>query len=61
MKKPNSRGLTFDKYVGADSFKETYHVLDKQNSLALKVFRSGYSPERTQRELDYTFEGKLYL
>ena len=48
----NNQGLLFDRYVGSGSFKETYHVLDRENSLALKVFRRGFSPERTERELD---------
>ena len=47
-----NHSFIFDKYVGAGSFKETYHVLDGEKSLALKVYRRGFSPERTKREID---------
>jgi serine/threonine protein kinase len=45
--------LTFDGKVGAGTFKETFKAISADASpRALKVFRPGFSPERTAREID---------
>jgi serine/threonine protein kinase len=46
------KGLTLVGPVGAGAFKETFHVRAEDGaSQALKVFRPGVSPQRTQREI----------
>lgn len=47
-----SKSLTFVRAVGAGAFKETFHVGGENGvGLALKVYRPGFSPQRTQREI----------
>lgn len=47
------RDYVFVAAAGAGAFKETYEVHDAEGKrLALKVFRSGMSAERTDREID---------
>lgn len=48
-----AHGYTFGRYVNQGTFKETYQVfLPDKSSLALKIFKPGFSPERTAREID---------
>src|SRR3989337_1584806 len=43
----------FDQYVNEGTFKATFHVVAPDgSSLALKVFKPGFSAERTAREID---------
>ncbi len=45
--------LSYLGYVGRGAFKETYHVSDlAKRSIALKIFASISSSQRTQREID---------
>jgi serine/threonine protein kinase len=47
-----ANGHKFIGHVGAGAFKETFHViLATGEPQALKVYQSGFSPERTDREL----------
>ncbi len=43
--------LTFVDFAGAGAFKETFHATDGASELALKVFKPGFSQERTEREI----------
>jgi serine/threonine protein kinase len=46
------RSYAFLRRVGSGAFKETFHVLDAAGlPFALKVFRPGASPERSEREV----------
>jgi len=45
-------GYEFIDFVGGGTFKETFHIVMDGCSYALKVFRNGYSPKRTERELE---------
>ena len=48
-----ARTLTFISRVGQGAFKETFQVAVADGSYcALKVYRLGFSPERTQREME---------
>ena len=49
----NDLNLNFLSGSGEGSFKETFHVIDRQGlHIALKIFKSGRLSERTQREID---------
>jgi serine/threonine protein kinase len=48
-----ANNLTFVEKVGSGAFKDTYHVIDANMvHLALKVFRPGHSPKRSEREIE---------
>lgn len=46
------KGYEFIDFVGGGTFKETFHVKSDGCSEALKVFRSGNSPKRSEREIE---------
>lgn len=49
----HAHGYRFGRYVSEGAFKATYQVFLPDNlSLAVKVFKPGFSPERTAREID---------
>lgn len=48
-----ANGYAFGRYVSEGAFKATYQVfLPDSSSLAVKVFKPGFSPERTAREIN---------
>jgi len=47
-----TKGYEYVDFVGGGTFKETFHITMNGCSYALKVFRSGNSSKRTERELE---------